>query len=252
MLYNQQSLPVAEEVSLGNRIQAGLHAAGTLAEPLEADERSAYERLRDDGLAARDALILGNLRLAESRVRRAKGNDRDPEEMRSTAFEALCVAAGRFDPAHGTKFSTYAVLHIDRAIQNGLDTNVAVREPIKAVVHARRAHNRAMALNLEAVLPAPRPVVVVASIDGSAMEIPSTEPCHSERGADRSEVAMLLGLMTERQAEVIRLVYGLLPDDERPKSLSETARILGVTVQTVHGIHKAALARARKGLALAA
>ena len=106
-----------QEADLGFRISAGHMAEQALEENLSAQQRADVECIQADGLAARNELVTANTRLAESRARRFQGVGRDADDLAADGYEALVIAADRFDPNEGTRFSTFAVAHIDPAIQ---------------------------------------------------------------------------------------------------------------------------------------
>ena len=62
--------------------------------------------------------------------------------------------------------------------------------------------------------------------------------------ARQEEVRELLGSLTEREQQVIRLRYGL--GEERPQTLEEIGSMLGVTRERVRQIEARAMEKLRK------
>lgn len=113
---NGPLLSVEAEHALGARVRAGTHEPST--------------SLDDDARDAVGQLVVSNLRLcirpARSRVR----NGQDFDDIVQNGFLGLIRAAEKFDPAFGTRFSTYAMLWIRQQMDRGLDREArAIRLP---------------------------------------------------------------------------------------------------------------------------
>ena len=250
------------EVSLGLRIQAGNQATIALNDTdLEAAERQQYERLVADGKDAQETLIIHNLRLVRSRALRYAGVGRDLDDMEADGREALVIVSSRFDPALGTKFSTFAVPHIDGAIQHGLDWSPIIREP-REKAQKRRRVNRAQACLMASTASQPTTDELaeatnlttayiedlacfdprVATLDG-ALDVACPDSSTPASIEAQAEAARCLGLMTAREAQIVRMFWGL---DERgtKKSQNEIAAILGINQSTVSRVYNRGLRRA--------
>lgn len=109
-------LTPAEEIELGNQIQAWLnHPAGPDACP---------PGLKRRGKRAKDRFVNANLRLAVSYIsnhchRLAKRHS--IEDLIQAANEGLIRAVERFDPTRGYRFSTYAYWWIRQAVNRYCD-----------------------------------------------------------------------------------------------------------------------------------
>ena len=255
-------LRAEEEVSLGLRIQAGNQATIALNDTdLEAAENQQYERLVADGKDAQEILITHNLRLVRSRALRYAGVGRDVEDMEADGLEALVIVTSRFDPAEGTKFSTFAVPHIDGAIQHGLDWSHIIREP-REKAQKRRRVNRAQARLMASTASRPTteelaeatslPVTYIedmarfdpriATLDG-ALEVACPDSSTPASIEAQAEATRCLGLMTAREAQIVRMFWGL---DERgtKKNQTEIAELLGINQSTVSRVYNRGLRRA--------
>lgn len=73
------------------------------------DHAELFSRLAAGDAAARDELVLGNLGLVHSLVRRFSGRGYDAEDLFQVGVIGLIKSIDRFDPAFDVCFSTYAV-----------------------------------------------------------------------------------------------------------------------------------------------
>ena len=116
-------LTAHEEKALGRRIQAG----------------------GPDGIAARNELVLCNIRLVVSVARYYRNRGLAMADIVQLGYTGLNRAAEKFDPEREIRFSTYATLWIKQAIQRGLSSGgTAIRLP--SSVAATRAKVRAAQL----------------------------------------------------------------------------------------------------------
>ena len=253
-----------QEAALGFRISAGHLAERALEENLSAQERADVESIQADGLAARNALVTANIRLAESRARRFQGGGRDADDLAADGYEALVIAADRFDPHKGTRFSTFAVAHIDRAIQKGIDGSGVIKAGAAQQKLRRRVNRESAYLAARGEKPSAQELADavnltagkladlatydrrVASLDGA--QAMAVTPCFSDDVVNRVVVEGFLNRMTPRERDVVTLAYGLAEDDARPKSLREVARILGLSHAHVLRTHDRALNRVRNSV----
>jgi RNA polymerase primary sigma factor len=133
-------LTAEEEVSLAERIQRGLRAAGELA---ELDEKHGsrelvpavdLKRLKpdlDDGNAASQALINANLRLVVSIAKRYRSRPMQFLDLIQEGNLGLMRAVEKFDHTKGFKFSTYATWWIRQAITRAIaDQARTIRIPV--------------------------------------------------------------------------------------------------------------------------
>jgi RNA polymerase sigma factor (sigma-70 family) len=82
----------------------------------------------------RRLFVLDNDRLACALAQKFRWCGEDIEDLQQVAREALIVAALRFDPGHGVRFSTYAY----RVIWGRLMRHI--RDDVRLIKHPRRAH----------------------------------------------------------------------------------------------------------------
>ena len=125
-------LRAEQEVELGRQVQSGTIAARRLASgDVPFGERPELERQVEVGDAAREHMIQANLRLVVSVARRYLRSGVPLLDLVQDGTLGLMRAVDKFDPARGTKFSTYASLWIRQAVTRGMaDSMRTVRLPV--------------------------------------------------------------------------------------------------------------------------
>ena len=145
---SQEQLTFNQEIELGTRIQAGLkferlhrlHELKNADRVLDEDERKEFETLMaefgdsfgsyewtpeamqerqaiiDDGLAARNDLVLHNIKLVVYVAKRYDGYKMETAELVQEGLIGCFKAAEKYDPTRGFKFSTCAVPWINQEI----------------------------------------------------------------------------------------------------------------------------------------
>ena len=81
-----------------------------------AEEQAAFLSKREGDDAAREKLILHNLRLVSHIVRKYYGTAKNQEDLVSIGSIGLVKAVDSFNPENGTRFATYAAKCIQNAI----------------------------------------------------------------------------------------------------------------------------------------
>ncbi|MCU7730920.1 sigma-70 family RNA polymerase sigma factor [Actinoplanes sp. KI2] len=241
-----------------------------LAEELPEDFR---RRLPDDAEPAQafDALITHNVRLAWSITRRhlAQAVHMEAEDVAGHAYLGLIRAVQKYDASKGFKFSTYATWwirqHITRAI---MDFDRLIRIPVhlgEKITRTRNAYNGLVAAGIRPSLSRLAAetgfdesevlrhfqlmqgvVSLDRTIDDSGTTIASLiadEEDGGQRDRDgrelRAEIDKLLGELSEREAEIIRLRMGFI--DGEPWTLEEIGYRFSLTRERIRQIEGKAL-----------
>jgi len=218
-------------------------------------------------------LVEANLRLVVKEANRFRSSSLDIEELTFSGHQGLLVAAERFDPERGFRFSTYATWWIRQSIRLAVHSGHTIRTPIRRAAKLHKIQSavsydpslspeemdcRAISretgmerhevrrvlrgkltpLSLDAVLP---------DTDGSKTlqsAIPSEEVTADEQLDHKEQMDMLKEALTQldpKQRQVLERRYGLPSKEpgtyeERPHTLDEIATSMGVTRERVRQI----------------
>ncbi len=278
-------LTAGEEVELAKRIEIGAIASAEIAELNEQGRwngQNAQRQLRravKDGAEARQELTSANLRLVVSIAKRHVGRGVPILDLIQEGNLGLMRAVQKFDHTKGFKFSTYATWWIRQAITRAIaDQSRTIRVPVHMVESINKVlrAQRNMAARLErdptipelaseVELPAEKveEILRIASQDPLSLDTPigdeddtSMADFIADKGAAPLDLAArklleqtvrdVLGDLSERESEVVRLRFGL--EDGRPRTLEEVGREFGVTRERIRQIESKTLAKLRHPL----
>ncbi|MBN2009715.1 RNA polymerase sigma factor RpoD/SigA [candidate division KSB1 bacterium] len=245
--------------------------------PLPPEEEIRLARLiRKGDSAALDKLVKANLRFVISVAKEYQGQGLPLQDLISEGNLGLIKAAQRFDETRGFKFISYAVWWIRQSILQALaEQSRVVRLPLnrvgainkigRALEQLEKVFGREPSINEVAMKMEMTAYEVADVLKTSARHLSLDEPFKEEDGnnlldvieSDRYappdsslmkeslqvEINKVLSTLKPREAEIIRLYFGLHGD--RPLTLEEIGEHFELTRERVRQIKEKALRRLR-------
>jgi RNA polymerase sigma factor (sigma-70 family) len=216
--------------------------------------------------AARDKLILSNLRLVVWMAYRYRHSGVEMSDLIQDGICGLIQAADKFEPSRGFKFSTYATWWIKQSVTRAIaDRGRTIRIPVhlheKVVALGRPSHMLSQELGRKPtvddvavragvsiqdatrlMMVSRRPLSLHVRVDGHPRSdlIEDSRERHVldrvSRRARRREIRRVLNTLPHREREIIKLRYGL--GDGHTYTLEEVARVFRVSRERIRQIEK--------------
>ncbi|MDD3886354.1 MAG: RNA polymerase sigma factor RpoD/SigA [Victivallaceae bacterium] len=224
-----------------------------------------------------EALIESNMRLVLKIANDFLGRGLPWDDLVSEGNRGLITAARRFDPAKGTRFSTYSAWWIKQAIRQAIaEQRDAVRVPIGTQLNQRKIRRVTRKFTEEfgreptddeLAMAAALPIATIKRLRNSRdLQMQSLNALVGTMGDEGSEfidflsddtadapdqemvavedieqLLFLLDMLPERERQVLRLRFGL--DGEPVRTLDEVGRKIDCTNERVRQIQNQALKR---------
>ena len=196
--------------------------------PLSAEEeRKAFEAKKNGDGAARERLILHNLRLVSHIVRKYYGTAKNQEDLISIGSIGLVKAVDSFDPKNGARFATYGA----KCIQNEI------------LMHFRSQKKLSSEVSIHETIDVDRDGNPLTYMDVIAAEDNMEEELDLKMKAALVR-RLVNSVLDERERQIITLRYGLSGGEAYTQR--EVAQLLGISRSYVSRIEKSALATLRE------
>jgi RNA polymerase primary sigma factor len=271
-------LTAAQEVALAKRIESGSAASEELSQnwkKLSQEDRAGLKEAVKDSQAAREHLSRANTRLVVSIAKRYRNQGLPMGDLIQEGNIGLMIAVDKFDYRLGNRFSTYASWWIRQAITRALSQKSrTIRLPLHLSDQLRRitAVNQIMGQELgrepsEEELSARldmKPDEIRETLDANPQTIALETPIgddsefgdllEDDQSASpdermhsvmlRETVNRLLGDMLPREAEILKLRFGL--EGGTPQTLEQVGQALGLSRERIRQIERQALRQLRQ------
>jgi RNA polymerase primary sigma factor len=228
---------------------------------------------------ARDRMVRANLRLVVNIARGYTGKGLSLQDLIEEGNLGLLRAVEGFDPAMGTRFSTYASYWIKQSIKRALINSAKTIRIPAYMVELLSKWRRASARLTEELGRTPTPEEIARVLGLARKKLPiikkairiynsTPQTDQTEAGWSLGEMIMdenlkspedamlahdnlthvmaMLKTMDAREATVLRMRFGL--DDHEPQTLKEIGQSLGLTRERVRQIETEALGKLADGL----
>lgn len=273
---NEEAEPQVEEYSTGDPVRMYLREIGKVPLLTQDEEQELAKRIAKGDQEAAKQMTEANLRLVVSIAKRYVGRGMQLLDLIQEGNLGLLKAVEKYDFTKGFKFSTYATWWVRQAITRALaDQARTIRIPVHMVETMNKLTQCSRKLQQElgreptveelskAMRMTPERINEIRQMcmEPVSLESPVGEEDDSHLGdfiedntgsqpADAVSQAMLrqqlmeiLDTLSEREAKVLRLRYGL--DDGRPRTLEEVGKEFNVTRERVRQIEAKALRKIR-------
>ena len=264
------------KVCIKESIEKYLKEIGGFSLLSQAQEIALGQRIRKGDEEALDNLVKSNLRFVISVAKEYQGQGLSLPDLISEGNLGLIKAAQRFDETRGFKFVSFAVWWIRQAILQALaDQSRIVRLPQnrvgaiskvgRALESLEREYGREPSMGELADKTEMTAFEIANVLKTSARHLSLDEPFKENggnrlldvlesdryeppdgdlmRASLREEIEKVLGTLKSREAEIVKLYFGL--DCDRPLTLEEIGEYFTLTRERVRQIKEKALRRLR-------
>ena len=261
------TVSASEEINVDDSVRMYLKEIGKIPLLNAEQERELAQKMQAGDKDAKDTLVESNLRLVVSIAKKYMNRGLSLLDLIQEGNIGLIKAVDKFDYEKGFKFSTYATWWIRQAITRAIaDQARTIRIPVHMVETINKLTRvqrqliqdlgreptidelaEKMNMPVDKIRDIQRISQDPVSIDKPVGEeedshlvdfIPSDEYVSPDDEVSREllkeDLIKVLDLLTEREAKVIRLRFGL--DDDKQRTLEEVGRSLGVTRERIRQI----------------
>jgi RNA polymerase primary sigma factor len=203
-----------------------------------ADEIRLARRIEQGDMAAKDEMVVRNLRLVHALAARYTGRGAAYDDLVQEGTIGLIRAVEKFDHRRGLKFSTYAVWWIRRSLMDALSDARTIRIP--------RAAQRRMSVLPRVTASLDQPVADDLAPLGELIADETTPDVgrQAEQHETRRQLFAALALLPERHRQVVVRRHGLVAD--RVQTHQQIGASLGIGEERSRQIERQALHRLRE------
>ena len=188
----------------------------------EEEERACFAAKKQGDAAAREKLIVHNLRLVSHVVRKYYGTAQDQEDLVSIGTIGLIKAVDTFKEENGARFATYAA----RCIQNEI------------LMYFRSQKKHATEVSIHETIDVDRDGNPLTYMDVMATEDNVAEELDARVKSERIRL-LVETVLDPRERQIVTLRYGL--SGQPPLTQRQVAALLGISRSYVSRIEKSAL-----------
>jgi RNA polymerase sporulation-specific sigma factor len=187
-----------------------------------AEEQKCFAAARQGDAAAREKLILHNLRLVSHIVRKYYGSSKNQEDLVSVGSIGLVKAVDTFRVEDGNRFATYAA----KCVQNEI------------LMYFRKLKHRQSEVSMGDTIDVDREGNPLTYMDVIASDENMTEDVDRKLCSAKA-LRLVDSVLDARERQIIRLRYGL--GGGEPLAQREVAQKLGISRSYVSRLEKAAI-----------
>lgn len=204
----------------------------TFLVPLSPEEEAdCLDRLKNGERAAKEELILHNMRLVAHVAKKYVSAEEDAEDLISIGTIGLLKAADSFKPDYGSRFATYAIRCIDNEM----------------LMHFRSKKKTRGEVSLFEPIGTDKEGNQIQLVDVLEYQDNNVAEAVARREQIQKIKDNMETVLNSREAFIIRKRYGL--EDEQELTQREIANILGISRSYVSRMEKKAMLKLRKIIA---